>query len=384
MINRILQPKIESWIDKKKIIIIYGARQVGKTTIARDIERKFGERALFLTCEKPSVRNLLATQDDEAIVSYFGGKDLVVIDEAQKVKDIGTTLKLLIDLHPEIQIIATGSSSFELSNSVNEPLTGRNAKFLLYPLSMKELSIQYSVPVLNDKLEKFLRFGLYPEIQEMTETEAMERLDFLSGDYSYRDTLSFEGIQRSDLLVKLLKALALQVGSEVSYRELAKLLDTTHNTVAKYIDLLEKSFIIYKLYSYSRNLRKELKNGFKVFFYDIGIRNSLIENFNRMESRGDVGGIWENFCINERMKKLQADGLRANMYFWRHIDTMKEIDLIEERDGKLYAFEFKWNPKASGNARLPLSFFEAYGQGENEGNVIFQVVDKGNWWQWLI
>jgi uncharacterized protein len=384
MIKRLIQPKIEEWINDKKIIIIYGARQVGKTTMAKDILSKYGDKTLYLTCEKPSVKNLLESQDDEAIVSYFGGKTIVVIDEAQKVKDIGTTLKLLVDLHPEIQIIATGSSSFELSNKVNEPLTGRNAKFLLYPLSMKELSLTHTIPELNDKLEWYLRFGLYPEIQNNTELKAMDRLDFISGDYSYRDTLSFEGIQRSDLLVKLLKALALQVGNEVSYRELATLLNTTHNTIAKYIDLLEKCFIIYKLYSYSRNIRKELKNGFKVFFYDLGIRNSLIENFNRLDSRADVGGLWENFCINERIKKNQADGVHPNMYFWRHTDTMKEIDLIEERDGKLYAFEFKYNPKASGNARLPLNFLEAYGVGQNEGNVIFQVVDHGNWWKWLI
>lgn len=384
MIIRSIQAQIEEWIDQKKIIIIYGARQVGKTTLAKTIVEKYGERGYYLSCESLRTKTLLESQDIESIVSYFGSKDLIILDEAQKVREIGTVLKLLIDFHPKIQIIATGSSSFQLSNQVNEPLTGRNAKFLLYPISVKEMSQKYSVPVVVDKLERFLRYGLYPEILDYNDQKAEQRLDFLAGDYLYRDVLSFDNLKRSDLLIKLLKALAYQIGSEVTYRELARLLETNHNTVAKYLDLLEQCFIVYKLNSYSKKMRGELKNGFKVFFYDLGIRNSLIENFNRMESRNDVGGLWENFCINERIKKLQAEGVRANFYFWRSTEPQKEIDLIEEREGKLFTYEFKWNPKASSNARLPIHFLESYGKGENTGKVEFRVVDSGNWWKWLL
>jgi uncharacterized protein len=387
MINRALQPQIEKWLNQKKVIIIYGARQVGKTTISQNIIEKQGQ-GLYLSCENISNKNLLESQDIQSIVNFFGGKKLIVFDEAQKVRDIGTVLKQLIDTHPEIQIIATGSSSFQLSNIVNEPLTGRNMKFQLHPISIKELVDYSSIQEVNSSLEHYLRFGSYPETLFCTDKIAMDKLDSLSGDYLYRDVLSFESLQRTDLLQKLLKALAFQVGSEVTYRELAKLLDSNHNTIAKYIDLLEQCFIIYKLNSFSRNHRNELKNGFKIYFYDLGIRNSLIQNFNRMENRADVGALWENFCINERMRTLQANNQRANLYFWRSKIPDKEIDFIEEKDGKLFTYEFKWNPKASGNARLPKIFLETYGGTLNQvgsSNIVeFKVVDNGNWWNYLI
>jgi uncharacterized protein len=384
MINRLIQTRIEEWLGTQNIIIIYGARQVGKTTLAKKIIEKYSNNSLYLSCESNRVKTLLETKDVENIISFFDNKEYIVLDEAQKIKDIGTTLKLIYDFYPKINIIATGSSSFELSNSINEPLTGRNAKFYLYPISLKELVNQTSINQVDESLEKRIRFGLYPEILDYTDQKASQKLDFIAGDYLYRDVLTFESLKKSDLLVKLLKALAFQIGNEVTYRELAKLLDTTHVTIAKYIDLLEQSFIIYKLSSFSRNIRKELKNGFKIYFWDIGIRNGLIENFNHIESRNDIGAIWENFCITERIKKNQAEGIRSNLYFWRSTENLKEIDLIEERNGKLYTFEIKWSLKASQNARLPLSFLESYGMGENEGNVEFQTINRSNWWKYLV
>jgi uncharacterized protein len=387
MINRTLQQQIEKWLNQKKVLIIYGARQVGKTTISQNIIKKLGH-GLYLSCENIKNKTLLESQDIPSIVNFFGENKLIILDEAQKVRDIGSILKQLIDTHPQIQIIATGSSSFQLSNIVNEPLTGRNMKFQLHPISILELVSHSNIPEVNSNIEHYLRFGSYPETLESSDEIAMDKLDVLAGDYLYRDVLSFENLQRTDLLQKLLKALAFQVGSEVTYRELAKLLDSNHNTIAKYIDLLEQCFIIYKLNSFSRNHRNELKNGFKIYFWDLGIRNSLIQNFNRMENRADVGALWENFCINERIKTLQANNQRANLYFWRSTIPNKEIDFVEERDGKLQTYEFKWNPKASGNARLPKVFLETYGgilNKDGSSNIVdFKVVDNGNWWNYLI
>jgi predicted AAA+ superfamily ATPase len=228
---------------------------------------------------------------------------------------------------------------------------------------------------------------MYPEIVELNQTDARERLELLAGDYLYRDILAFENLKKPELLTKLLKALAFQLGNEVTYRELAKLLNTSVETIERYITLLEQSFIIFRLHSFSRNLRNELKSGFKVYFWDLGIRNSLISSFNALENRMDIGALWENFCIVEKIKQNQALKKYGNMYFWRTYLPDKEIDLVIEKDGKLFAYEFKWNPKASGNARLPQNFLEAYSQGldekGNSKNVEFRVIDSKNWLEWV-
>lgn len=387
--NRTGEDFINRWIFKNKVIIIYGARQVGKTTLAKTIIAKYPDRSLYLNCESLSVRELLESQNIEQILAFFGTKDLVVLDEAQKVRDIGLVLKILFDSHPEIQIIATGSSSFDLGNQVNEPLTGRNVKLTLYPLSVEELAKKYNNQILSEKLQHFLRFGMYPEIIEADEEQAKERLDYLAGDYLYKDVLSFETLKKPELLTKLLKVLALQIGNEVSQRELARMLETSPETIYRYMTLLESCFIIFKIHSFSRNMRNELKNGFKVYFYDLGTRNALIADYNRIENRNDIGALWENFCIVERIKKLRPTALQLfNLKFWRHYLPDKEIDFIEEKDGKIFTYEFKWNPKASGNARLPINFLQTYGgKLDDAGNsqiVEFKVIDSGNWWRYLV
>lgn len=385
LIDRAVSNLIKNWLNQHKVMIIYGARQVGKTTISKLLMADHGEdKCKYFNCEVNASRKVFENDSLLEIVNNFDGKKFIVVDEAQKVNNIGSVLKQIYDEYPDIQIIATGSSSFELGNKLSEPLTGRNVRYTIYPLSVKELSQVYGYMGMEEKLESLLRFGSYPAIFDRSESEAKELLDVLSSDYLYRDILALEDIKKPALLEKLLSALAFQLGNEVNFNELAKLLDTTPPTVERYINLLEKCFVIYRLNSFSRNARNELKKGFKVYFYDLGIRNSLIQAYNSIEFRDDIGALWENFCVMERIKQIQANREGGNLYFWRSYLPDKEIDFIEERDGKLFTYEFKWNPKASGNARLPKNFLESYGSGQNEGNVEFQVIDSGNWRNWLL
>ncbi len=375
MIKRTIQTKIEQWFFKQKVIIIYGARQIGKTTLVKKIAADYGQDFLYMDCDLISNRELLQIQEVQQLKSFIGQYKLLIIDEAQRVQDIGLTLKILHDHFPDLQIIATGSSSFDFSNKISEPLTGRAITFMLYPISVAELNQQYNKLELHARLEIMLRYGLYPEIVDRPESEARELLAMLSGNYLYKDVLEFEQIKKSDLLIRLLQLLALQLGSQVSYHELAVTLGVNQNTIRRYIDLLEKSFIIFRLTSFKRNLRAELGKSFKVYFYDLGIRNSLINNFNHLGLRTDTGGIWENFCIVERLKLNNNKRRFATSYFWRTYDQ-KELDYIEERDGLLRAFEFKWNPKAK--VKKVKQFFEAYPNSE------FTVVNRENFLQELL
>jgi uncharacterized protein len=385
MITRSIKPLIKNWLNKNKVIIIYVARQVGKTTLCKDLIDDIGsDECIFLTCENPIVKDIFETKNLNSIIKSIDNKKYVFIDEAQKVQNIGSVLKLIHDEHPDIQLIATGSSSFELGNKISEPLTGRNIKFTLYPLSVKELSQKYSYIEMQSIMPDLLRFGAYPEVFAKGESDSRELLTTLGSDYLYRDVLILENLKRPKLLEDLLKQVSLQLGNEVTYNELAKQLNTSPETVERYIDLLEKCFVVFRLNSFSRNMRNELKKGFKVFFYDLGIRNSLTQSFNTLENRTDIGGLWENFCIVEKMKQLQANREFGNLYFWRSYQPNKEIDLIEEVDGKLNTFEFKWNPKASSNAKLPINFLEYYGRGDSASEVNFKVVDNSNWQDWLI
>ena len=388
MLKRSIQPLIEEWLFKKKILIIYGPRQVGKTTLSNSIIEKYKDRSLYINCETLEAKEVLESQSPNRIRSYFNGRDIIVLDEAQQIRDIGRTLKLMIDTYPDIQIIATGSSSFELSNKINEPLTGRNIKFQLYPLSLKEINEKYPIPVLSGKLENILRFGLYPEVFDQPDFEARRILGEIANDYLFKDILSLADIKKPEALIQILKALAFQLGNEVSYGEISKTTNINIDTVRRYIDLLEKCFIIFKLPSYSNNMRNELKRGFKVYFYDLGIRNSIIQSFNYIENRNDIGALFENFCIIERVKQIQANKEYGNLYFWRSYTPDKEIDFVEERDGMLHAFEFKWSSKASRNERLPKNFLENYGGVVDENgtpkNITFKVIDNSNWWEWLI
>lgn len=371
--QRTLQAKITEWLFQGKVIILYGPRQVGKTTLANEIiSGQSG--ALYLNCERQQVWELLNSGNQDRIRQYLGDAKIVVFDEAQKIPQIGSLLKLLIDTYPEIQYLATGSSSFDLSNALSEPLTGRNVKFIMYPVSLIELSPHFNRFQKDEMLENLLLFGSYPDIIDRPESQKRKLLDELTSDYLFRDVLRFENIRRSDVLVNLLKAIALQTGNEVSMRELSNLLKVAVETVQRYLLLLEQSFVLFSLPSFSRNLRNEISKGRKYYFYDLGIRNNLLQNFTPLSSRNDTGQLWENFCIIERIKKNQAKDRRVNMYFWRTYQQ-QEIDLIEEHEGILDTFEFKW--KSRPGQKIPSGFRNAYPQST------YQIIDRENYHNFL-
>ncbi|HOP13606.1 MAG TPA: ATP-binding protein [Lentimicrobium sp.] len=371
--QRTLQAKITEWLFQGKVIILYGPRQVGKTTLANEIiSGQSG--ALYLNCERQQVWELLNSGNQDRIRQYLGDAKIVVFDEAQKIPQIGSLLKLLIDTYPEIQYLATGSSSFDLSNTLSEPLTGRNVKFIMYPVSLIELSPHFNRFQKDEMLENLLLFGSYPDIIDRPESQKRKLLDELTSDYLFRDVLRFENIRRSDILVNLLKAIALQTGNEVSMRELSNLLKVAVETVQRYLLLLEQSFVLFSLPSFSRNLRNEISKGRKYYFYDLGIRNNLLQNFTPLSSRNDTGQLWENFCIIERNKKNQAKDRRVNMYFWRTYQQ-QEIDLIEEHEGILDTFEFKW--KSRPGQKIPSGFRNAYPQST------YQIIDRENYHNFL-
>ncbi len=354
IIKRLIQDDIEKLIFKGKIIIIYGPRQVGKTTLIKQIEKKYEDISLYLNCDEPDIKEIFSKTSTE-IRSFFGQKKLILIDEAQQIKDIGHSLKLMVDNIPDIQIIATGSSSFELSEKVIEPLTGRKYEFILYPLSILELRSLYSDIEIKRLIEQFIIYGMYPEIQLASENRSRNLIS-IANSYSYKDVLKFQNIKNPDVLEKLLKALALQIGNQVSYNELAEITGVDKNTVSNYIRILEKAFIIYRLTPFSRNLRNEIKKLNKIYFIDTGIRNALINNLNSFDLRNDVGNLWENFWINERIKYLRYKNIQSNTYFWRTKQS-QEIDFIEEYANEIKAYELKWN---SNKLKVPSSFSENY------------------------
>lgn len=372
MIKRVLGKTINEKTGSGKAIIITGARQTGKTTL---LSSMFSNRAdtLWLDADEADVQALFENPTSSRLKVLFSGKKNVVIDEAQRIKNIGIKLKLITDHLKEIQLIATGSSLFELANEINEPLTGRKWEYQLFPLSFGEMAAHSSILEEIRLLPHRLVFGYYPEVVTKPGFEK-EILKQLTDSYLYKDILMWERIKKPDKLVKLLQSLAFQVGNEVSYNELANNLGLDNQTVEKYIQLLEQTFVIFRLGAFSRNLRKELKRSRKIYFYDNGIRNSLIANFNPPEIRNDTGALWENFIIAERMKYIRNNNIWANTYFWRTQDQ-QEIDYIEERDGHLYAFELRWNPKSK--ARLSRTFSSAYPE------VKFEVVNPENFESFL-
>ncbi|MFA5446166.1 MAG: ATP-binding protein [Candidatus Paceibacterota bacterium] len=369
-----MQKKIEKELFAGKVIIVYGARQVGKTTLAKQILDNFKGKSNYFNCESLSVQEALSKAEPKLLKDFLGDSELVVFDEAQKIKDIGTILKLLIDTYPKIQVIATGSSSFKLANKVSEPLTGRKIVFNLYPFSVEEIKANQGFLGTESSLEKILRFGAYPDVFFSSEEKAIEKLDQLASSYLFKDVLSFEGIKKSSIVVKLLQLLALQLGNEVSYNELATKLGVSRITIEKYIDILEQCFIIFRLSSFNRNLRNEISKSIKIYFYDLGIRNTLIRNFNPLAIRNDAGVLWENFCVIERIKYNHYNNIYVNRYFWRTYDQ-KEIDYIEERDGKLFAYEFKWKQNKE---KRPTKFLDAYKNSE------FMVVNRENYRDFLL
>ena len=364
MYQREIQNIIDEELSEKEILIIYGARQIGKTTLIKKLLES--RKSIVLNCESPSISEIIESRNISRIKELIGENDFVAFDEAQKVPLIGETLKLLYDDESvKYKIIVTGSSSLELAGKITEPLTGRNRKLILYPISLREIKNKEGWIWVEENLENLLIYGQYPGILTAREGRKQILLEELTSDYLYRDILSIEQLKNPSLLRKLLKALALQIGNQVSSNELAGLLGVSSRTIEKYLDLLEKCFVIYSLGTYSSNLRNEIKKGRKYYFVDLGIRNAVINNFNTLVQRQDIGQLWENFCINERIKHNSYNNIRVNYYFWRTYDGA-ELDLIEESGGKLLLSEFKWNENRK--AKVPLSFIQKY--GENDFTVI--------------
>jgi uncharacterized protein len=342
IIKRDIEDRLENWLFKGKVIILYGARQVGKTTLAKKLLRKYANQSAYFNCEIIGVKQALEKEDPLALRNFLGEGNFFILDEAQKINNIGLILKLLIDSYPKIQIIATGSSSFDLANQISEPLTGRALEFTLYPFSWQEIKSIFPQQSKDSVLEKCLIYGSYPEIAQSGQEEARQLLDNLSSKYLYKDILIYDRIKKPNLLISLLQYLALQIGQEVSINELANQLRCSRDTVVNYLDILEKSFIIFRLRAYSRNHRKEIAKKQKIFFVDLGIRNSIISRYNNLNVRDDIGFLWENFCLSERFKKLQTKNINCQKYFWRTQDK-KEIDYLEEHNDRLDGYEFKWS-----------------------------------------
>lgn len=351
-----MQETIAGRLFKGKVVIVLGARQVGKTTLIENILSDLDSLVIELNGDEADVRELLADTTSTRLRAIVGRNKIVFIDEAQRISNIGITLKLFADKLKDIQVIATGSSSFELSAKINEPLTGRKYQFQLFAPSYLEMVEHHGLLTENRLLEHRLIFGYYPEI--ITHPgEERELLKLLSDSFLYKDLLLLEDVTKPILFEKLLRALALQLGSEVSFNELSRLTGANHQTVEKYITLLEKAFVIFRLPSFSRNVRNEIRKGKKFYFYDNGVRNAIINNFQFPTERTDIGPLWENFLISERIKALAHNNLDVNTYFWR-TTQQQEIDYIEESAQSLAAWEFKWSNKKK--ARIPKTFTRAY------------------------
>lgn len=373
IIYRTIQKNVENSLFKGKVVIIYGARQVGKTTLVRSILDKYPENSGYFNCDEPDIRNALTEKTSTELKAFFGNKKLIVLDEAQRIKNIGLTLKLMVDNFPEMQIIATGSSSFELSDKIKEPLTGRKYEYYLYPFSLEELKSAYSDLEMDRLLERMMIFGMYPGIALSKQNQEKD-LKELAGSYLYKDALQYQNIKNPEILEKLLQSLALQTGNEVSYNELAGLVGVDKNTVSAYIRILEQAFVIFRLNPFSRNLRSELKKLRKIYFYDLGVRNALINNLNPLNLRQDVGALWENFMVSERLKQNHNYNIDAKPYFWR-TKQKQEIDYLEEIGGKISGFEFKFKKD---KARFPKPFLDAY-----SGSSI-KLINKNNYREFLI
>ncbi len=368
MIERTQAEKLRSLIGSNKAITLMGARQVGKSTLIHSLLDD-DDTVLWLNGDDDDVRELFKNINSTRLKAIIGSKRTVVIDEAQRIPDIGLRIKLITDQIPGVQVIATGSSSFELSSKINESLTGRKRELKLFPLTFTEMVRHTSFLEERRMLSHRMIYGYYPEVVS-TPSEEKDILKELTESSLYKDLLSVDGIHKADVLVRLLKALSLQIGNQVSYNELSILLGIDSKTVEKYISVLEKSYIIFRLGSFSRNLRNELKTSRKIYFWDLGIRNAVIGNFSSLENRADCGAMWENFVIAERLKANEYDSAFTQSYFWRTKDQ-SEIDYVEEANGTMRAFEFKWNSSKSG-AKCPESFARAYPEA------VFKVITPDN------
>lgn len=360
MFDRTIENTLKEKINGGKAIVVVGARQVGKTTLLNEILKD--KDYLFLDADDPATRNLLQSPTTEQIRTFIGDYKYIFLDEAQRISGIGLTIKIITDQFKNVQLFVSGSSSFDLGNELNEPLTGRKWEYELFPISWEEYENKIGFVKSEQQIENRLLYGLYPEVIN-NQGKERETLKNLVNSYLYRDILAFSDIRKPEVLEKLLQALALQMGSEVNYNELSQLIGINKITVQKYIEILEIGYIVFRLNSFSRNIRNEIKQNRKIYFYDNGIRNMIIGNFNQLDLRVDKGVLWENFLVSERRKQNLYKDTFAKMYFWR-TKQQQEIDFVEESNGQIVGFEFKWNSKKT---KFPQNFLETY---KAEGHVI--------------
>ncbi len=362
IIERFLLSQIQDSIMPGKVMVLYGPRQVGKTTLVNEFLSRTSLKARLINADELVYREALGSQNKQILGDLLGDNELLIIDEAQRVVNIGLNLKILVDNFPHAAIIATGSASFDLANQIYEPLTGRTLTYYLYPVSYGEIRQTFGAFEARMQLERWMVWGGYPAIVTTESTTLCERLlGELVGSYLYRDILELNGVRKSEKIVDLLRLLAFQIGHEVSLAEMASGLAINRETVERYLDLLEKVFVVYKVRGFSRNLRKEVTKNSRYYFYDNGVRNALIQNFNPLALRNDVGQLWENYLLIERRKVNAAAQRSANTYFWRTYDQ-KEIDYLEERGGKIYGYEFKWQGEMKKSTRR--EFYKTYPNAE--------------------
>jgi predicted AAA+ superfamily ATPase len=373
MITRTIIPTLLTEFFKQKAIVIFGARQVGKSTLLKELLAD-KQDVLWLDAEDPDVHKIFENATSTRLKTLFGTHKFVVIDEAQKIDNIGSKLKLITDHITDVQVIATGSSAFELKNKLNEPLTGRKYEHRLFPLSFMEMKNHIGLLEEIRMLPHRLVYGYYPQVVT-SPNEEQKILSLLSESYLYKDILLFNGIRKPEKLKELLKALAWQLGNEVNYHELGNLIGLKSETVEEYIHLLEQSYVIYRLNSYHNNQRNEIKKGKKIYFTDLGIRNAIINDFSPLEIRNDKGGLFENFIINELIKESTYNERFENFYFWR-TTTQQEIDFIIEKNNFLKTYEIKWNPSAK--PRISMAFTEKY------KNHSFQIIHSENFYDFLL
>jgi uncharacterized protein len=365
---------VKSLLEDKKVVILFGARQVGKTTLSNKILSEYDGRKLSVNADEIKYTDILTSRDFLKMKLLIEGYDLLFIDEAQRIPDIGINLKIIADNMPDLKILVTGSSSFDLANKIKESLTGRSATFRLYPFSLQELKQEMTVFELQNRMEEYLIYGLYPDITHYSNSRDKEKyLLELASAYLYKDILELSTIRNSSKINQLLRLIAFQTGSEVSLNEIAKSLGMSQETVDSYIDLLEKSFVLFRIGGFSRNLRKEITKRDKIFFWDLGIRNCIIQNFASLSFRTDTGALWENFMVAERLKYLNNNGITVSPYFWRTY-TGAEVDYIEEKNGALYGYEIKYSKAGK---KAPKAWIENYGEN-------FHYVTRNNFHEFVL
>jgi predicted AAA+ superfamily ATPase len=374
-INRTITDSVKkSLLNDEKVVIIYGARQTGKTTMANNILNSISGKILRVNADEEKYIELLSSRDYSRMQLLIEGYDVLFIDEAQRIPDLGINLKIIHDNNPQLKILVTVSSSFDIANTVNEPLTGRTSTYKLHPISLHELKDKNSVFELQNRLEEFMTYGLYPALLKYKNANDKEKYIIeLSNSYLYKDILELSNIRNSSQINKLLKLLAFQIGSEVSINELAQNLGMSQETVNNYIDLLEKSFIVFRLSGFSKNLRKEITKRDKIMFWDLGVRNCIINNFAPLDMRNDLGAMWENFIIAERIKYLSNINMNVSSYFWRTY-TGAEVDYIEEKNGILTAFEIKYK---KARKKAPQTWIDNYGNN-------FHCITHDNFWEYIM